>query len=105
MQEQQQEIPQRIMGEIHRLVQKLKEGGMSVNSTVETITTVVDDTVKYTDKLTITGDFEKVRFDPRPVTEVKQSLLEQKIEVETKVAEEVEKIDEVITKLDAKPTK
>jgi hypothetical protein len=75
---EQEQIAQKIMSEIHRLVQKLKDGGMNVDSTVETVTTLVDDTVKYTDKLTLTGNFERVRFDTRTPEEVKAELLQEK---------------------------
>lgn len=97
-----QEMPQKYMSEIHRLIQKLKEGGMAVDSTVETVTTVVDGTVKYTDKLTITGKFEKVRFDERTPEEVKQALVEQKQQLEAQRDELITKVDEVIAVVDSK---
>lgn len=97
-----QEMPQKYMSEIHRLIQKLKDGGMAVDSTVETVTTVVDGTVKYTDKLTITGKFEKVRFDERTPEEVKQALVEQKAQLEAQKDELITKVDEVIAVVDKK---
>ena len=101
-QEQQEQMAQKIMSEIHRLVQKLKEGGMAVNSTVETTTSVVDNTVKYTDKLTITGKFEKVRFDTRTPAEVKQAAIEQKAQLKAQSDEVLAKVDEVIAIVDSK---
>jgi hypothetical protein len=95
--QQQEEIVQKIMGEIHRLVQKLKEGGMNVDSTIETVTSLVDDTVKYTDRLTISGTFEKVRFDTRTPEQVKASLEEQKQAIEAQRQEVVSKLDEAIS--------
>jgi hypothetical protein len=97
---EQEQIAQKIMSEIHRLVQKLKDGGMNVDSTVETVTTLVDDTVKYTDKLTLTGNFERVRFDTRTPEEVKAELLQEKQAFELKVQESISKLDEKIAVVD-----
>lgn len=101
----QEQIAQKIMSEIHRLVQKLKEGGMGVDSTIGTTTSLVDGTVKYTDKLTITGNFEKVRFDTRTPDEVKQAAIEQKAQLKAQSDEVLAKVDEVISVVDSKPVK
>ena len=93
---QEEQMPQKIMSEIHRWVQKLKEGGMGVDSTIETVTSVVDGTVKYTDKLTITGQFEEVRFDKRPPEQVKAELVAQKEAIEVQRQQLVAKLDETI---------
>ncbi len=95
--QQQQEMPQKYMGEIHRWVQKLKDGGMAVDSTIETITTLVDDTVKYTDKLTITGNFEEVRFDKRTPEEVKTEAEAIKAKIQEEADKQVAEIDKVVT--------
>jgi hypothetical protein len=100
--EQQEHIPQKIMSEIHRLVQKLKDSGMAVDSNIETITTLVDDTVKYTDKLTITGKFEQVRFDTRTPEQVKEAMLEEKARLQAQADEVMAKVDEVIAVVDSK---
>lgn len=102
--QQQEEMAQKIMSEIHRLVQKLKDGGMAVDSTVETVTTLVDGTVKYTDKLTITGKFERIRFDTRSPEEVKAELIKQKQAIEAQRQEVITKLDETIAVVD-KPVK
>lgn len=98
----QEQMPQKIMSEIHRLVQKLKEGGMGVDSTIGTTTSLVDGTVKYTDKLTITGKFEKVRFDTRTPAEVKEAAIEQKAQLKAQSDEVLAKVDEVIAIVDSK---
>lgn len=102
---EQEQIAQKIMSEIHRLVQKLKEGGMAVDSSVETVTSLVDSTVKYTDRLTITGKFEKVRFDTRTPEEVKAELVKQKQAIEAQKQEVVSKLDETIAVVDVAKTK
>lgn len=73
-----------------------KDGGMAVDSSLETITTLVDDTVKYTDKLTITGKFEEVRFDKRTPEEVKTEAEAEKARVQEQADQLIGKIDEVI---------
>jgi hypothetical protein len=98
---QEEQMAQKIMSEIHRLVQKLKEGGMAVDSTAETITTVIEGTVKYTDKLTLTGTFEKVRFDTRPVEEVKAEAEAIKAEIQAKSIEKIAEYDDIIAKVAA----
>jgi len=94
--QQQQEMPQRLMSEIHRLVQKLKEGGINVDSTPNTEISVIDGTVKYTDSLTITGDIQAVRFDPRPLDQVKAEAEKQKAALQAQNDEVIAKVDEVI---------
>jgi len=101
MEQAEQQIPQKCMAEIHRFVQKLKEGGMAVDSTIETVTSLVDDTVKYTDKLTITGKFEKVRFDERTPEEVKIAAEEQKAALQAQADEVIAQVDSVIDVIDA----
>lgn len=100
-----QEIPQKYMAEIHRFVQKLKDGGMAVDSTIETVTDVVDDTVKYTDKLTITGKIEKVRFETRSLEEVKAEAEAEKARVQEQADQLIGKIEEVIAVVEPKISK
>lgn len=94
---EEQEMPQKYMAEIHRFVQKLKDGGMAVDSTIETITTLVDDTVKYTDKLTITGNFEEVHFDKRTPEEVKTEAEAIKAKIQEEADIRVAEVDKIVT--------
>lgn len=91
-----QDMPQKIMTEIHRLVQKLKEGGMAVDSALDTKTKVLDGTVKYTDSLTLTGKIEAIRLDPRSLEQVKEEHEAQKAEVQAQSDALIAKFDEVI---------
>lgn len=102
-----QEMPQKLMTEIHRYIQKLKEGGMEVDSTIKTDISVIDGTVKYTDSLTITGDIQAVRFDPRTLEQVQAEAEKQKADIQAQNDEMVAKVDEVINKVkaEAKPEK
>jgi hypothetical protein len=96
-------MPQKIMSEIHRLVQKLKESGMEVDSTLGTQTKLVDGTVKYTDSLDITGVFKTVRFDPRPVAQVKEEAVAQKEAIQAQADAVKAQLDDVIAEVDSAP--
>lgn len=102
MQQAVDESPQKYMAEIHRLIQKLKDGGMAVDSTITTTTSIVDDTVKYTDSLVITGDIVKNRFDPRPLEDVKESALEEKSRIQAQSDKLIGEVDKVINLIDSK---
>lgn len=91
-----QEMPQYIMMRIHELVQKCKDGGMLVDSTVDTNVKVVDGNVKYTDTLTITGKFEAIRLDTRPLEQIKEEQEVHKAKVQSQSDEMISKIDEVL---------
>jgi hypothetical protein len=95
-----QEMPQKYMQEIHRFIQKLKEGGMAVDSTLSTQTKLVDDTIKYTDTLDITGIFKAVRFDPRPVAQVKEEAVAQKEAIQAQADAVKAQLDDVIAEVD-----
>lgn len=96
---EQDQVVQKIMSEIHRLVQKLKEGGMTVDSSVDTKTTVIDETVKYTDSLTITGNFERVRFDTRSLEEIRAEAEKVKAEIQAQADIRIARADEVLGKI------
>jgi len=100
-----QDMPQKYMAEIHRFIQKLKEGGMAVDSSVDTQISVIDGTVKYTDSLTITGDITSVRFDPRPLDQVQAEAEKQKAAIQAQNDEVIAKVDEVITVVKAETGK
>lgn len=98
----QKEFPVKIMLDIHRLVQKLKDIGMSVDSTVDTTVEKEANKIKYTDSLTITGDFVNVRLDERDVTQIKADAEAYKAQIEAETQERVEKIEQIITAADTK---
>lgn len=56
-----------------------------------------DDTVKYTDKLTITGKFEEVRFDKRTPEEVKTEAEAVKAKIQEEADKQMAEIDKIVT--------
>lgn len=109
MNEQQQEqMAQKIMAEIVRLHNKLKEGGASSKAiTAETTTEVINDKLVYTDQLKVGNTIlaQATRIDPRPLEEIKTAFEAEKAKIQEQADEVKAKADEVISVVDNKSVK
>lgn len=98
-QEQQENFAQKMMTEIVRLHDRLREGGYSNKSaTAETTTEVINDKLVYTDTLKFdkTVLAQVTRIDPRPLAEIKTSFEAEKTRIQEQADEVIAKADEVI---------
>lgn len=105
MNEQQEQMAQKIMSEIVRLQAKLVEGGYSDKTpTADTKTEVINGKLVYTDELKIgnTVIASATRIDPRPLEDIKTAMQAEKNRVQAQADELKAKVDEVLTAVDAK---
>lgn len=108
MNEQQEQMVQKIMSEIVRLQAKLVEGGYSDKTpTADTKTEVINDKLVYTDELKIgtTVIASATRIDPRPLEEIKTAMEAEKAKLQQQIDASIAKVDEVIGVVDKKPVK
>lgn len=97
---QEQITPVHIMKEIDRLFGKLKEGGFTaVDLSVVRQTRIIENqlVIKWTmqtDKGVKVAEYTHI--DPRPIEEIKAQATEQKQALESKVADSVAELDEII---------
>ena len=97
-------IKANLLADLHKSVQRLRAGGMSVDSSLVNTTSVIDGRVSYTTTLTLTGDFSVTVVDERDLDVVRQEALEDKAELEAEAQEALAHLEDVIQAVESVDT-
>lgn len=100
--QQQQDMPQKFMGEIYRLYSKLVESGVATKEMkIFTSSDVINDKLVFTDQLTVDDEViaQATRIDPRPLEAIKEAAHQEKQKVQDDADQVVATIDDLLTKL------